>query len=497
MSERTIYAFSDDLGGKDPRELLGGKGAGLAEMTRLGIPVPPGFTIATPASRLYHAAGAIPDGLWEECIAALGNLERAMDRRLGDPQKPLLVSVRSGAAVSMPGMMDTVLNLGLNEETVMGLAAQSGDERFALDAYRRFIEMFADVVLGVGREAFDRAFREQKQAANATDQTLPPAELRMVIGRFFDIVREAGQEFPLDAKAQLREAIGAVFRSWNNPRAIRYRRMQGISDDFGTAVNIQAMVFGNLGEDSGSGVAFTRNPSTGDKSLYGEFLTNAQGEDVVAGIRNPRPLTARGAAPGKEAESMERVMPEAFADIQRIGAQLEGHFRDLQDIEFTIERNKVYILQTRSGKRTGKAALKIAVDMVDEGVVNQQDAVLMVDPTSLEQLLHAQLPAPEVLEERGVRPVAAGLPASPGAAVGRIVLDADEAVDRANAGEVVVLVRRETSPEDIHGMRAAAGVITATGGMTSHAAVVARGLGKCCVAGCRPCARPASRREAP
>jgi pyruvate,orthophosphate dikinase len=482
-----VYAFGEDIGSRAPKELLGGKGAGLFEMTRLGIPVPPGFTITTEASTHYARTGEPPPGLAEEVDAALEALEAAIGKRFGDPANPLLVSVRSGARASMPGMMDTILNLGLNDDTVAGLASASGDKRFALDAYRRLIEMYGDVVQQVDREHYDAALTAQKRALG--EQTMADHELNVpalekVVSEFQRITAEkTGAGFLQDVREQLWGAIAAVFRSWGNPRARRYRRMQDIPDDWGTAVNVQAMVFGNMGFDSGSGVCFTRNPSNGEKVLYGEFLPNAQGEDVVAGIRTPEPITARASVPGREDKSLERSMPRAFAEIVAFAERLERHFRDVQDIEFTIERDRVFVLQTRNAKRAPQAAVKIAVDLVEEGLLDEKRALLTVDPEALEQLLHDRLPAPDVLAKRGIQPIASGLPASPGAAIGSIVLDADEAEEAAKEGKAVILVRRETSPEDIHGMKAAAGILTATGGMTSHAAVVARGLGKCCVAG--------------
>jgi len=488
---RMVYRFDEELEAEAgvPKEVLGGKGAGLAEMTRLGIPVPPGFTITTDACRAWMANGErFPDGLEAQVAEALGKVEESLGRRLGDAKSPLLVSVRSGARMSMPGMMDTVLNLGLNDETVEGLAEVAKDRRFAFDAYRRFIEMYGDVVLSVPRSRFEDALQEVKarlgDPKTFLDADVPVDALVELVKTGKDIVaEETGKPFPDDVRDQLWGSIGAVFRSWRNPRAVRYRAMHDIPEAWGTAVNVQAMVFGNLGTGSATGVAFTRNPSTGAKLLYGEFLPNAQGEDVVAGIRTPRPITVEAAPPGREDESLERTMPEAFATIRDVAARLESHFRDMQDIEFTVEEGRPYLLQTRNGKRTAEAAVRIAVSMVDEGLITEDEAVLRVDAESLEQLLHARLPAPDVLAERGIHPIAAGLPASPGAALGEIVFDADVAEKRADDGHAVVLVRRETSPEDIHGMKAAAGILTATGGMTSHAAVVARGLGKCCVAG--------------
>ncbi|MCU0674549.1 MAG: pyruvate, phosphate dikinase [Myxococcota bacterium] len=448
---RHVYAFDAALPARDPKELLGGKGAGLNAMTELGIPVPPGFTITTDVCLAWRARGDFPEGFATELKLALEGVELRAGRRFGDAADPLLVSVRSGARVSMPGMMDTILNLGLNAETVEGLAATSGDRRFAFDAYRRLVQMYGDVVLGVDHHRFEEtlgALKKELGDPRVLDSKLPAEALEELVRRYLAILEGEGKPFPSDVQAQLHGAIGAVFASWDNTRAVRYRKMQGIPHEWGTACTVQAMVFGNLGETSGSGVAFTRNPSTGQRALYGEYLANAQGEDVVAGIK------------------------------------LERHFGDMQDIEFTVEQGRTYILQTRSGKRTAHAAVRIAVELVHEGVLTKEEALGRVDATSLEQLLHARLPTPDELLVRGIRAVATGLPASPGAAVGAIVFDADEAERLASEGRDVLLVRRETSPEDIHGMKAARGIVTATGGMTSHAAVVARGLGKCCVAGC-------------
>ncbi|MCA9530658.1 MAG: pyruvate, phosphate dikinase [Myxococcales bacterium] len=489
MSTTTrVYAFEDEVAAGRRRALLGGKGAGLQEMTRLGIPVPPGFTIATEVGPEYRRLGGPPAGLEAEVEAALARLEARLDRRLGASKRPLLVSVRSGAATSMPGMMDTILNLGLNDETVEALARESGDRRFAFDAYRRFTQMYGDVVMGVDHHLFEDALGAVKLELGSPrmlDSELDAAALEELVARYRRIlIDRTGTSLPEAPREQLWAAIGAVFRSWDNVRAVRYRKMQGVVDPLGTACTVQAMVFGNLGETSGSGVAFTRNPSTGERMLYGEYLPNAQGEDVVAGIRTPVALTATASVPGREQTSLERRQPDVFAQIEAHCAQLEAHFGDMQDIEFTVQEGEPFILQTRSGKRTATAAVRIAVDMVGEGAIDEDRAVQMVDASSLDQLLHARLPDPELLEARGTRAVARGLPASPGAATGRIVLDADEAVRLAAVGETTILVRRETSPEDIHGMKAAAGILTATGGMTSHAAVVARGLGTCCVVGC-------------
>ncbi len=488
MSIRHVYRLGDPLPeGADARALLGGKGAGLAEMARLGIPVPPAFTLTTEVSRHLRRAGAYPEALREQVAEALGWIEERVGRRFGDRGRPLLVSVRSGAPVSMPGMMDTILNLGINDETVEGLADMAGDRRFAFDAYRRLLQMYGNVVMGVDHARFEEAFGALKAelgAPHMNDTEVPVEALERLVAVYRDlIVSETGEPFPQNVQDQLWGAIGAVFASWDNPRARRYRRMTGIDPSVGTACNVQAMVFGNLGEDSGSGVVFTRDPSTGRRALYGEYLPNAQGEDVVAGIRTPWPLTSSAAAPGQEERSLERRQPEVFESIRSICERLERHFRDMQDVEFTVERGRVWLLQTRTGKRTAQAAVRIAVEMVDEELLRPEEAVLRVDASALEQLLHPRLPDPEELAAQGTSPLARGLPASPGAASGRVVFDADEAERRVEAGERVVLLRRETSPEDVHGMKVAEAIVTATGGMTSHAAVVARGLGKTCVAG--------------
>ncbi|MCA9614417.1 MAG: pyruvate, phosphate dikinase, partial [Myxococcales bacterium] len=414
----------------------------------------PGFTITTDVCLAWRANHGLPDGLETELKVAMEGVELRAGRRFGDPSDPLLVSVRSGARVSMPGMMDTILNLGLNAETVEGLAAKSGDRRFAFDAYRRLVQMYGDVVLGVDHHRFEAilgALKKELGDPGVLDSKLPADALETLVGRYLAMLEEVGQPFPSDVQAQLHGAIAAVFGSWDNPRAIRYRKMQGIPHDWGTACTVQAMVFGNLGETSGSGVAFTRNPSTGEKTLYGEYLANAQGEDVVAGIRTPLALTAEAAPPGREDETLERTLPEVFTEIASLAQTLERHFGDMQDIEFTVEQGRAYILQTRSGKRTAHAAVRIAVELEAEGVLDQEKALLRVDANSLEQLLHARLPTPDELLVRGIRAVATGLPASPGAAVGAIVFDADEAERLAAEGKDVLLVRRETSPEDIHG----------------------------------------------
>jgi pyruvate,orthophosphate dikinase len=469
-------------GHADMKDLLGGKGANLAEMTNLGVPVPPGFTIATPVCAEYERAGGrVPEAVRREALAALAHVERTMGARFGDPEGPLLVSVRSGARASMPGMMDTVLNLGLNDVTVQGLA-RLADERFAYDSYRRFLQMYGDVVLGVPHEHFETRLEHLKERRGVElDTALRAADWRELVGEYLELVAEhTGKPFPQDPLEQLWGAVGAVFRSWGNERAIRYRKIHGIPGDWGTAVNVQAMVFGNMGDDCATGVAFTRNPSTGERSFYGEYLKNAQGEDVVAGIRTPQPINRASREPGQEhLPTLEEEMPAAYRDLVAVYQRLEKHYRDMQDIEFTIQRGKLWMLQTRNGKRTVRSAVRIATEMAKEGLVSREEAVLRVDPGALEQLLHP------TLDPNAVRTVIAkGLPASPGAAVGNVVFSADEAEARAKAGEKVILVRIETSPEDIHGMHAAQGILTARGGMTSHAAVVARGMGKCCVAGC-------------
>lgn len=469
-------------GAADMKNLLGGKGANLAEMSSLGLPVPPGFTITTEVCTWYYANGeSYPDELKAQVNAALETVGQATGRKFGDGEKPLLVSVRSGARVSMPGMMDTVLNLGLNDETVKAIGASSGDLRFAYDSYRRFIQMYADVVLGVDHHEFEEVLEDHKDKNELSlDTEITADDWIKIIEEFKAIVeRELERPFPQDPHEQLWGAIGAVFGSWETPRAKTYRRLHEIPGDWGTAVNVQAMVFGNMGETSATGVAFTRNPSTGEKALYGEFLVNAQGEDVVAGIRTPQDITekARKEA-GSSKASLEALMPEAFAEFQTYCDKLEEHYRDMQDLEFTIEQGKLWMLQTRSGKRTAKAALKIAVDMAAEGLINEDEAVGRVEPGALDQLLH---PTIDPKAERDI--VATGLPASPGAASGAIVFTSDEAEEAKAAGRPVILVRVETSPEDIHGMHAAEGILTSRGGMTSHAAVVARGMGKPCVSG--------------
>jgi pyruvate,orthophosphate dikinase len=461
------------------KERLGGKGSGLAEMTALGIPVPPGFTIEAAVSAEY-SRGTSLDGLKSEVAQALAKVEETAGRRFGDPANPLLVSVRSGARSSMPGMMDTILNLGLNSSTVKGLSSSAG-ERFALDCRRRFLQMYGDVVLNTGKEDFEEALTQmRKQKGVASDAELSAQDLSEIVARFEAIIRQhTGKNFPEDPQEQLWGAIGAVFRSWDNERAKTYRRLHRIPNDWGTAVNVQAMVFGNRGETSATGVAFTRDPSTGEKRFYGEFLPNAQGEDVVAGIRTPRPLNADGSG-----RSLEETMPQAHAELLRVRDLLEKSFHDMQDLEFTIEDGKLYVLQTRNGKRTGFAAVRIASDMVDEGLISEEEAVLRVEPEQLVQLLAPVFPLKEKKSAvDGGRLLGKGLPAGPGAACGRIALTAEKAVEMAAKGDPVVLVRVETSPEDIAGMNASAGILTTRGGATSHAAVVARGMGKTCIVG--------------
>ena len=478
-----VYNFGSKTDGDaSMRNLLGGKGANLAEMASLGLPVPPGFTINTDVCTYYYDhEKSYPPELEAQVDDALAALETQMGKKFGDNENPLLVSVRSGARVSMPGMMDTVLNLGLNDDTVQGLAKQSNDARFAWDSYRRFIQMYGDVVLGVDHHEFEDVIELHKRDNDYKQDTEITAEgWQEIVAKYKELVeRETGSPFPNDPKQQLWGAIGAVFWSWMVPRAVTYRRIHEISDKWGTAVNVQSMVFGNMGDDCATGVAFTRDPSTGENYFYGEYLVNAQGEDVVAGIRTPQSLTKYGREKeGSDMPSMEEVMPEVFAQLNDVRAKLESHFRDVQDLEFTVESGKLYMLQTRTGKRTASAALKIAVDYVKEGLLSEEEALCRVDPQSLDQLLHPTL---DPKAERDV--LTKGLPASPGAASGKIVFTADEAERLSNAGEKVVLCRQETSPEDIHGMHAATGILTSRGGMTSHAAVVARGMGKPCVAG--------------
>jgi len=469
-------------GRAEMRDLLGGKGAGLAEMSNLGLPVPPGFTITTEVCTHFYASGrAYPADLKAQVAQALAHVEGVVGARFGDAANPLLVSVRSGARVSMPGMMDTVLNLGLNDATVEGLAKHSSDARFAYDSYRRFIQMYGHVVLGVDHHHFEELLELHKDDRGLSlDTELGAEDWRKLVGAYKSKVEEElGKPFPQDPLEQLWGAIGAVFGSWNTSRAVTYRRLHRIPEDWGTAVNVQAMVFGNMGDDCATGVAFTRDPSTGENAFYGEYLVNAQGEDVVAGIRTPQHLTLAGKKANKSSlPAMEEVMPRLYAELDQVRRRLEQHYRDMQDIEFTVQQGRLWMLQTRSGKRTAAAALKVAVDMVQEGLIDRREAIRRVDPGSLDQLLHP------TLDPKAPRQVIArGLPASPGAAAGRVAFTADEAEARAAKGDRIILVRVETSPEDIHGMHAAAGILTARGGMTSHAAVVARGMGRPCVSG--------------
>jgi pyruvate,orthophosphate dikinase len=479
-----VYRFGDGAaeGRVDMKNLLGGKGAGLAEMSSLGLPVPPGFTITTEVCTYYYSHGkSYPPELREKVADGLAALEKSLGARFGDANNPLLVSVRSGARVSMPGMMDTVLNLGLNDRAVEGLARKSGDERFAYDSYRRFIQMYGQVVLGIDHHHFEELLENHKLDSDvALDTDLSAEDWKTIVSGFKDVVaEERGHPFPQDPEEQLWGAIGAVFGSWMNARAVTYRRLHDIPADWGTAVNVQAMVFGNMGPDCATGVAFTRNPSTGENEFYGEYLVNAQGEDVVAGIRTPQHLTIAGKkANNSTLPAMEEVMPGVLAELTKVRKTLEDHYRDMQDIEFTVQRGKLWMLQTRTGKRTAQAALKIAASLVQEGVIDQEEAVRRIEPASLDQLLH-----PTLDPKAKTTVLARGLPASPGAASGKVVFSADEAEALAVRGEAVILVRIETSPEDIHGMHAAKAVVTTRGGMTSHAAVVARGMGRPCVAG--------------
>lgn len=464
-----VYFFNEGKG--DMKSILGGKGAGLAEMTRIGLSVPQGFTITTEVCVEYYKNDKkYPKGLEEQIAENLKKLEQVSKKALGDSKNPLLVSVRSGAPVSMPGMMDTVLNLGLNDVTIQGIVEKTKNERFVYDSYRRFMQMFGNVVLGIEHDKFEYLLEELKKELKVELDTEINCEgLKMLVERYKKLIKkETGEDFPQEPKAQLKMAVDAVFNSWNTKRAITYRRINKIPDDLGTAVNIQEMVFGNMGEDSGTGVGFTRNPSTGEKEYYGEYLLNAQGEDVVAGIRTPLPLS-----------NLKNDLPEVYEELIKIVTLLEKHYRDVQDYEFTIEKGKLYLLQTRTGKRTAQAALKIAVDMVEEGIINKEEAILRVEPNQLNQLLHRRIDPKAKVEV-----IAKGLPASPGAAYGKVVFTADEAEELGKEGERVILVRAETTPDDIHGMVEAQGVLTSRGGMTSHAAVVARGMGKACVAGC-------------
>ena len=484
VTNRWVYAFGGGAADGDAsmKDLLGGKGANLAEMSALGLPVPPGFTITTEACNHYYANDKrYPQNLDAQVAEGLAKVEQLTGKRFGDAASPLLVSVRSGARASMPGMMDTVLNLGLNDATVEGLAKLSGDRRFAFDSYRRFIQMYSNVVLGLDHHMFEEILDDHKDALGVTiDTALSAEDWEHVVEAYkAAVLRDLGEAFPQDPQAQLWGAVGAVFASWMNERAKFYRRMHDIPESWGTAVNVQSMVFGNMGDTSATGVAFTRDPSTGENQLYGEFLVNAQGEDVVAGIRTPQSLTKRAReAMGETAPSMEEAMPVVFAQFKEVIGRLERHYRDMQDIEFTVEQGKLYMLQTRNGKRTAKAALKVAVEMAADGTITTDEAVMRIEPSSLDQLLHPTIDpaAPRDL-------ITKGLPASPGAATGKVVFDSGEAERLGQAGEAVILVRDETSPEDIHGMHAAKGIVTARGGMTSHAAVVARGMGRPCVSG--------------
>ena len=469
----TKFVYSFNEGSKEMRDILGGKGANLAEMTKIGLPVPFGFTVSTEACNRYYAEDKeISPEIVDEIKEKLKELEQVTGKKLGDAKNPLLVSVRSGAVISMPGMMDTILNLGLNDETVEGLAKLTDNQRFAYDSYRRFIQMFSDVVMEIPKSKFDKVFDDKKATVGAEfDVDLKAEDLKDIIVGFKKIYKdELGKAFPQKPEEQLLEAVKAVFRSWNTERAILYRKLNDISDDLGTAVNVQSMVFGNMGDTSGTGVAFTRSAVDGSKEIFGEFLVNAQGEDVVAGIRTPKPIA-----------EMADAFPDVYKDFERIAQILEKHYKDMQDMEFTVENNKLFMLQTRNGKRTAAAAVKIAVDMVEEGLIDERDAVSRIEPAQIDQLLH---PTFDPDSEKNAKDIAKGLPASPGAACGKIYFHAADAVEAANGGEKVVLVRQETSPEDLAGMVVAQGILTARGGMTSHAAVVARGMGKCCVAGC-------------
>ncbi len=470
-SKKYVYLFNE--GNATMKNLLGGKGANLAEMTNLGIPVPQGFTVSTEACTKYYDDGRIlNDSIVKQVYEALNTIEEKAGKKFGNVENPLLVSVRSGARVSMPGMMDTILNLGLNDETVEALSKLTGNERFAYDSYRRFIQMFSDVVMGIEKRKFEDVLDGAKEDKGVKfDTDLSASDLKDVVKKFKSIYqKEMGKSFPQDPKEQLIESITAVFRSWDNPRAIVYRRLNDIPGSWGTAVNVQSMVFGNMGETSGTGVAFTRNPATGEKLIFGEYLINAQGEDVVAGIRTPQPIN-----------KLKEDLPSCYDEFMSIAQRLENHYKDMQDMEFTIEQGKLYFLQTRNGKRTAQAALKVAVDMVNEGLITKEQAVLKVDPKQLDALLHPNFDQTEI---KNAQVIAKGLPASPGAACGKIYFTAEEAKEHHDQGEKVILVRLETSPEDIEGMAAAEGILTARGGMTSHAAVVARGMGTCCVAGC-------------
>ncbi len=468
------YVYMFDEGNAGMKSLLGGKGANLAEMTKIGLPVPQGFTVTTEACNSYSGEWnkELPDSLVDQIFESMDRLENITGKKFGDPQNPLLVSVRSGAVISMPGMMDTVLNLGLNDRSVLGLAGATSNERFAFDSYRRFIQMFGDVVTHIERYKFENILEGVKEKRGVEyDTDLTAEDLKIVVGKYKDLFsKEMNRDFPQDPREQLLMAIEAVFNSWNNPRAIAYRNINEIPHNLGTAVNVQSMVYGNMGDTSGTGVAFTRNPATGEKKVFGEFLLNAQGEDVVAGVRTP-----------KDINQLQDILPEVYEQFTAVLNTLEKHYKDMQDIEFTVERGKLYILQTRNGKRTAAASLKIAVDMVEEGLLSREEALMKIEPQHLDQLLHPNFD-PEVL--KNARLLAKGLPASPGAATGKVYFTAESAACAAAQGEKVILVRQETSPEDIEGMNAAEGILTSRGGMTSHAAVVARGMGKCCVAGC-------------
>jgi pyruvate,orthophosphate dikinase len=481
IDKKYVYLFEE--GSASLKKLLGGKGANLAEMTNLGLPVPPGFTITTEACNEYYSMGKeFPEGLEEGYMEAMKKLAEKLGRRFGDPASPLLVSVRSGAVISMPGMMDTVLNLGLNDETVQGLAEMVKDERFALESYRRFIQMFGNVVLGIDINRFEEVLEKHREEAGAEyDHEIGPESLKPLIEEYKGIIKqETGSGFPSDPFDQLKKAVKAVFNSWNTRRAVVYRQSQGIPHYLGTAVNVQTMVFGNMGEDSATGVAFTRNPATGAKEVYGEYLINAQGEDVVAGIRTPRPL-----------KELEGQMPDIYRELVMIFSRLERHYQDVQDIEFTVEKGTLYILQTRAGKRTGQAAVKVAVDMAEEGLISKEEAILRVEPSQVAQLLHNRI-EPEYLDHAVTR----GLPASPGAVMGKAIFDVDKAEHLGKAGEKVILVRPETTPDDIHGLVVSQGVLTSRGGMTSHAAIVARGMGKPCVVGAEDIKMEASAQRA-
>ena len=471
MSQKYVYLFKEGNGSM--RELLGGKGANLAEMTNLGMPVPYGFTVSTEACTQYYEDGRkISDEIQQQIYAGLAELETQAGKKFGDPVNPLLVSVRSGARASMPGMMDTILNLGLNDVVVEGLAKKTGNPRFAYDSYRRFVQMFSDVVMELSKKDFEKIIDEMKEEKGIKlDTEFDADDMKKMAARFKAYYKEQkGEDFPSDPKVQLMEAVKAVFRSWDNPRANYYRRMNDIPYSWGTAVNVQMMVFGNTGPNSGTGVAFTRNAATGEKKLFGEYLINAQGEDVVAGIRTPSPIA-----------TLEKDMPEVYKQFVEVATRLENHYKDMQDMEFTIEDGKLFMLQTRNGKRTAAAALKIAVDLVDEGMISEEEAVLRVEPKQLDSLLHPQFDAAALKKAQAI---GKGLAASPGAACGRVVFTAADAKAWADKGEKVILVRLETSPEDIEGMDVSQGILTVRGGMTSHAAVVARGMGTCCVSGC-------------